>query len=151
MTLACSSENPLPTISQITESNPMARRLLSTGSPFERQAGYSRAVVDDDFCFVAGTTGYDYSTMKMPPGVTEQARNAFRTIADVLDEAGFALSDIVRARYYILDRSDADAVLNVCAEYLRDIRPAAAILIVAGLLRPEMKVEIEVTARRIKL
>jgi enamine deaminase RidA (YjgF/YER057c/UK114 family) len=126
----------------------MARRLLSTGSPFERQAGYSRAVVDGDFCFVAGTTGYDYATMEMPAGVADQTRNAFRTIADVLGEAGFAMSDIVRATYYIVERSDAEAVLAVCGEYLRDIRPAAAILIVAGLLRPEMKVEIEVTAKR---
>jgi enamine deaminase RidA (YjgF/YER057c/UK114 family) len=126
----------------------MDRRLLSTGSPFERQAAYSRAVVDGDFCFVAGTTGYDYATMKMPVGVAEQARNAFRTISDVLGEAGFALADVVRATYYILDRSDADAVLAVCGEFLRDIRPAATILIVAGLLQPEMKVEIEVTAKR---
>src|SRR5262249_6697309 len=101
-----------------------------------------------DFCFVAGTTGYDYATMKMPAGVGDQARNAFRTITGVLDEAGFAPSDIVRATYYIVDRSDADAVLEVCGEYLGDVRPAGTILIVAGLLRPEMKVEIEVTARR---
>ncbi|HMA75568.1 MAG TPA: RidA family protein [Xanthobacteraceae bacterium] len=126
----------------------MRRRLLSTGSPFERQAGYSRAVVDGDFCFVAGTTGYDYVTMKIPVGAADQARNAFGTIANVLDEAGFALTDIVRANYYILDRSDADAVLAVCGEYLRDIRPAGTIVIVAGLLQPEMKVEIEVTAKR---
>ncbi|HSV25567.1 MAG TPA: RidA family protein [Xanthobacteraceae bacterium] len=126
----------------------MTRRLLSTGSSFEHQGGYSRAVVDGNFCFVAGTTGYDYATMKMPSGVADQARNAFRTIAAVLGDAGFALTDIVRATYYILDRSDADAVLAVCGEYLRDIRPAGTILIVAGLLRPEMKVEIEVTAKR---
>jgi enamine deaminase RidA (YjgF/YER057c/UK114 family) len=126
----------------------MTRRLLSTESTFERQGGYSRAVVDGDFCFVAGTTGYDYATMKMPVSVADQARNAFPTIADVLGEAGFALTDIVRATYYVLDRSDADAVLAVCGEYLQDIRPAGTILIVAGLLRPEMKVEIEVTAKR---
>jgi len=126
----------------------MARQLLSTGSPFEGQYGYSRAVVDGDFCFVAGTTGYDYATMEMPAGVAEQARNTFRTIAAVLSDAGFALSDVVRATYYVLDRSDADAVLAVCGEFLRDIRPAGTILIVAGLLRPEMKVEIEVTAKR---
>jgi enamine deaminase RidA (YjgF/YER057c/UK114 family) len=126
----------------------MSRRLISTGSPFERQGGYSRAVVDGDFCFVAGTTGYDYATMTMPPDVAEQARNAFRTIGNVLGEAGFALADVVRATYYILDRSDADAVLAVCGECLRDIRPAGTILVVAGLLRPEMRVEIEVTARR---
>jgi len=126
----------------------MARRLLSTGSPFERQAGYSRAVVDGNFCFVAGTTGYDYVTMKIPVGAADQARNAFGTIANVLGEAGFTLTDIVRANYYIIDRSDADAVLAVCGEYLGNIRPAGTIVIVAGLLQPEMKVEIEVTAKR---
>ena len=126
----------------------MTRRLISTGSPFENTAGFSRAVVDGDFCFVAGTTGYDYATMQMPPDVTEQTRNCFRTIARVLDEAGFGLADVVRARYYILDRTDADAVLAVCGEVFRDIRPAAAIFVIAGLLRPEMRVEIEVTAKR---
>jgi enamine deaminase RidA (YjgF/YER057c/UK114 family) len=128
--------------------DPMPRRLLSTESPFERQGGYSRAVVDGDFCFVAGTTGYDYAAMTMPGDVADQARNAFRTVDNVLGEAGFALTDVVRATYYILDRSDADAVLAVCGDYLRDIRPAATILVVAGLLRPEMKVEIEITAKR---
>jgi enamine deaminase RidA (YjgF/YER057c/UK114 family) len=127
---------------------PMPRRLISTGSPFERQGGYSRAVVDGDFCFVAGTTGYDYATMAMPAEVAEQARNAFRTISGVLNEAGFALADVVRATYYIVERSDADAVLAVCGEHLGEIRPAGSIVVVAGLLRPEMKVEIEVTARR---
>jgi len=126
----------------------MTRRLISTGSPFEKTAGYSRAVVDGDFCFVAGTTGYDYATMQMPPDVTEQTRNCFRTIERALDEAGFRLADVVRARYYILDRTDADAVLAVCGEVFRDIRPAAAIFVIAGLLRPEMRVEIEVTAKR---
>jgi len=126
----------------------MARRLISTGSPFERQGGYSRAVVEGDFCFVAGTTGYDYATMEMPVGAADQARNAFRTIADVLGEAGFVLADVVRATYYVVDRSDADALLTVCGEFLHDIRPAGTILIVAGLLRPEMRVEIEVTAKR---
>ncbi|HSR76065.1 MAG TPA: RidA family protein [Xanthobacteraceae bacterium] len=126
----------------------MTRRLISTGSPFEKTAGYSRAVVDGDFCFVAGTTGYDYATMQMPPDVAEQTRNCFRTISRALDEAGFGLADVVRARYYILDRTDADAVLAVCGEVFRDIRPAAAIFVIAGLLRPEMQVEIEVTAKR---
>ena len=126
----------------------MTRRLISTGSPFEKTAGFSRAVVDGDFCFVAGTTGYDYVTMQIPPDVAEQTRNCFRTIAQALDEAGFGLADVVRARYYILDRTDADAVLAVCGEVFRDIRPAAAIFVIAGLLRPEMRVEIEVTAKR---
>lgn len=126
----------------------MPRRLISTGSPFEKAGGYSRAVVDGDFCFVAGTTGYDYATMQMPDDVAEQARNCFRTIASVLHDAGFALADVVRARYYIVNADDADAVLAICGEHFRDIRPAGTILVVAGLLKPEMKVEIEVTAKR---
>ena len=126
----------------------MTRRLISTGSPFETAAGYSRAVVDGDFCFVAGTTGYDYATMTMPEAVEAQTRNCFRTIAEVLAEAGFTLADVVRATYYITDRGDADRVLAVCGEVLGDIRPAATLLAVAGLYKPEMKVEIEVTAKR---
>ena len=126
----------------------MPRRLISTGSPFEKTAGYSRAVVEGDFCFVAGTTGYDYATMTMPADVTSQSRNCFKTIAAALQEAGFALADIVRATYYITDVKDADAHFVVCGEVLGDIRPAATLLVVAGLLKPEMKIEIEVTARR---
>ena len=126
----------------------MPRRLISTGSPFEKTAGYSRAVIDGDFAFVSGTTGYDYATMEMPADVAAQTRNWFQTIAQALSEAGFELADVVRARYYIVDHADADAVLAVCGEFFREIRPAAAILVVAGLLRPEMRVEIEVTAKR---
>ena len=126
----------------------MPRRLISTGSPLEKSVGYSRAVVDGDFCFVAGTTGYDYATMQMPADVAGQARNCFATISKVLSEAGFALADVVRARYYVVDHADADEVLAVCDEHFRDIRPAATILVVTALLRPEMRVEIEVTAKR---
>ena len=126
----------------------MPRRLISTGSPFEKTAGFSRAVVDGDLCFVAGTTGYDYATMTMPETVEEQTRNCFRTITRALEEAGFTLADVVRATYYVLSRADADRVLPICGEFLADIRPAATLLVVAGLLKPEMKVEIEVTARR---
>ena len=126
----------------------MSRRLISTGSPFEKAAGFSRAVIDGDFAFVAGTTGYDYTTMTMPADVTSQARNCFKTIEDALKDGGFAMADIVRAIYYITDARDADAVFAVCGEKLGDIRPAATILIVAGLYKPEMKVEIEVTAKR---
>ena len=126
----------------------MSRRLISTGSPFEKAAGYSRAVVDGDFCFVAGTTGYDYITMTMPRDVTSQSRNCFKTIEAALKEAGFAITDIVRATYYLTDVKDADAHLSVCGEVLCDIRPAATLLVVASLLKPEMKVEIEVTAKR---
>ena len=83
----------------------MSRRLISTGSPFEKTAGYSRAVIDGDFAFVAGTTGYDYTTMTMPADVTSQSRNCFKTIEAALKEGGFAMADIVRATYYITDAS----------------------------------------------
>ncbi len=126
----------------------MSRRLISTGSPFEKTAGYSRAVVDGDFAFVAGTTGYDYAAMTMPADVTSQSRNCFRTIEAALKEAGFAMADIVRATYYITDARDAEAHFAVCGEVLGEIRPAATLLVVAGLYKPEMKVEIEVTAKR---
>jgi enamine deaminase RidA (YjgF/YER057c/UK114 family) len=127
---------------------PMSRRLISTGSPFEKAAGYSRAVVDGDFAFLAGTTGYDYATMTMPADVTSQTRNCFKTIEAALKDGGFAMTDIVRATYYVTAAGDADAVFAVCGERLGDIRPAATLLVVAALLKPEMKVEIEVTAKR---
>ena len=126
----------------------MSRRLISTGSPFEKAAGYSRAVVDGELCFLAGTTGYDYTTMTMPDDVTSQSRNCFKTIEAALKEAGFAMADIVRATYYLTDVKNADAHFTVCGEVLGDIRPAATLLVVAALLKPEMKVEIEVTAKR---
>ena len=126
----------------------MTRRLISTGSPFEKTAGYSRAVVDGDFAFVSGTTGYDYTTMTLPDDVTAQTQNCFKTIAGALGEAGFDMADIVRAVYYITDAADADKVFAVTGAHLGDIRPAATLLVVAGLYKPEMKVEIEVTAKR---
>ena len=126
----------------------MPRRLISTGSPLEKTVGYSRAVIDGDFAFVAGTTGYDYATMTMPADVTSQSRNCFRTIEAALKEGGFAMADIVRATYYVTDAKDVDAHFAVCGEVLGEIRPAATLLIVVGLARPEMKVEIEVTAKR---
>ncbi|MEN3287150.1 MAG: hypothetical protein V7634_1450 [Bradyrhizobium sp.] len=126
----------------------MTRRLISTGSPFEKTAGYSRAVVDGDFAFVAGTTGYDYTTMTMPSDVTSQSRNCFKTIEAALKEAGFAMADVVRATYYLTDVRDADAHFVVCGEVLGEIRPAATLVAVSALYKPEMKVEIEVTAKR---
>jgi len=126
----------------------MSRRLISTGSPFEKTAGYSRAVIDGDFAFVAGTTGYDYATMTMPADVTSQTRNCFKTIETTLKDGGFAMADIVRATYYITDIRDVDAHFAVCGEILGDIRPAATLLVVVGLLKPEMKIEVEVTAKR---
>jgi len=111
----------------------MTRRLISTGSPLEKTAGYSRAVVDGDFAFVAGTTGYDYSTMTMPTDVMSQSRNCFKTIEAALKEAGFAMADIVRATYYITDVKDAAGGDDPGGHEL---------------LKPEMKVEVEVTAKR---
>jgi enamine deaminase RidA (YjgF/YER057c/UK114 family) len=125
----------------------MPRRLISTGSPFEKTAGYSRAVIDGDFAFVAGTTGYDYATMIIPADVASQARNCFETIGAALKEGGFAMADIVRATYYITDIAEAEAFLAVCGETFGEIRPATTLLVVAGLYKPEMKVEIEVTAK----
>jgi enamine deaminase RidA (YjgF/YER057c/UK114 family) len=125
----------------------MTRHLISTGSPFETAFGYSRAVVDGDLVFVSGTTGYDYATMTLPEDVAAQTRNIFRTLETVLAEAGSSLERVVRAQYFVTDRVYCQPVLTVCGEVFGDIRPAAGIYIVAGLLKPEMKVEIEVTAR----
>ncbi len=126
----------------------MTRRLISTGSPFERNFGYSRAVIDGDLVFVSGTTGYDYATMTMPADVTSQSRNCFKTIEAALKEGGFTMADIVRATYYVTDAKNIDAHFAVCGEVLGDIRPAATLLVVTALAKPEMKVEIEVTAKR---
>ena len=123
----------------------MVRR-ISSGSPFEQKIGYSRAVVDGDMVYVSGTTGYDYTTMQMPEDARAQARNAFATIARVLEEAGAALADVVRARYYITDMAHYDAMVAVAGDVFGDIRPAAT-MVVCGLTTPEMKLEIEVTAR----
>jgi enamine deaminase RidA (YjgF/YER057c/UK114 family) len=125
----------------------MTRRLISTGSPFEKAFGYSRAVVDGDLVFISGTTGYDYKTMIMPDDPAEQTRNIFKTVEAVLKEAGSSMHQILRAQYFVTDRSYCEPVLAVCGEVLGEIRPAGGIYIVAGLLRPEMKVEIEITAR----
>lgn len=123
------------------------RRLISTGSPFEKASGYSRAVAQGDWCFVAGTTGYDYATMTMPDDVREQTRNVLATITKALAEAGFALEDVVRARYVVTDRSLVPAVFEELGRVFGDIRPAGT-MIIAGLVTPEMKVEIDVTALR---
>ena len=123
------------------------RRLISSGSPFEATVGYSRAVVQGDWCFVAGTTGYDYSTMIMPQGMEAQARNCLATIENALTDAGFALADVVRANYIITNSADWPLVGPVLGEYFGTIRPAAT-CIVAGLVSPDMKIEIEVTALR---
>lgn len=120
---------------------------ISTGSPFEQAFGYSRAVVKGPWCFVSGVTGYDYATMQMPDDVAEQARNCFATIADVLRQGGFAMEDIVRVQYTLIDVALVDAIAPVLAETLAEILPAST-MVIAGLIRPEMKIEIEVTAFR---
>jgi enamine deaminase RidA (YjgF/YER057c/UK114 family) len=121
------------------------KKLISSGSPFEKTMGYSRAVVQGPFCFVSGTTGYDYSKMQMPEDVATQATNALRTIEGALSQAGFAMHDVVRATYYLADVADADAIIPVLGQTFGEIRPATS-LVIAQLMKPEMKVEIEVTA-----
>lgn len=121
-------------------------RQISTGSPFEQKIGYSRAVVDRDMVYVSGTTGYDYSTMQMPEDAGQQARNALGTISKALADAGASLEDVVRVRYYLVDMSIYDAVVAAAGEAFGNVRPAAT-MVIAGLTTPEMKVEIEVTAR----
>lgn len=123
------------------------RRHISTGSPFEAQIGYSRAVVADGWIFVAGTTGYDYATMEMPATVEEQCRNALNTIAAALNQAGAGLDDVVRVRYILPDAKDWEPCWPIVSQVFATARPAAT-MIVAGLQNPEMKIEIEVTARQ---
>ncbi|MEM6489172.1 MAG: RidA family protein [Pseudomonadota bacterium] len=125
----------------------MTRRLISTGSPFERDYAYSRAVVQGDWCFVAGTTGYDYATMSMPEDVAAQAENALATIRRALEDAGFAMADIVRTVIYLPDAADHPAIAPVLRAALGDVLPANS-TVASPLLKPEMKIEIEVTALR---
>jgi enamine deaminase RidA (YjgF/YER057c/UK114 family) len=123
------------------------RRLISSGSPFEAQAGYSRAVVDGEWILVAGTTGFDYAQMTIVEDPAEQARQAFRNIEQALAEAGATLAHVVRARYFVPDIADWPAIVPVLGEVFGAIRPAATALI-CGLVDPRMKIEVEVTARR---
>ncbi|WP_031309976.1 RidA family protein [Sphingobium sp. C100] len=123
----------------------MPRQLISSGSPFEAQVGYSRAVVQGDWCFVAGTTGTDPETKIMPEGVAEQGRNALKVIGAALEQAGFSFADVVRVTYYITDPAYWDDLGEATAPVFGDIRPTASCVVV-GLIKPEMKIEIEVTA-----
>ncbi|MBV2149683.1 RidA family protein [Sphingobium sp. AS12] len=125
----------------------MSRQLISSGSPFEAQVGYSRAVVQGDWCFVAGTTGTDPETKTMPDSVADQATNALRVIGAALEEAGFAFADVVRVTYYITDPAYWDELGQATAPVFGTIRPAAS-CVVAGLIKPNMKIEIEATAYR---
>ncbi len=118
---------------------------ITSGSPFEKTMGYSRAVVKGPWCFVSGTTGYDYTTMEMPSSIADQARNCFKTIEAALIEGGFAMTDIVRVQYTVTDAALVEQVIPVLGETLGEIRPAAT-MVIAALIKPEMLIEIEVTA-----
>ena len=124
---------------------PSPRRLISTGSLFEKTMGYSRAVVQGDWCFVSGVTGYDYATMEMPETVAAQATNCFETISAVLRDAGFSMKDIVRVQYTVVDTGLVSDLQPILEQYLGEIRPAAT-MVIAGLIDSTMLVEIEVTA-----
>ncbi len=122
------------------------RRLISSGSPFEAQIGYSRAVVQDGWVFVAGTTGFDYATMEIAEDVAAQAEQTFRTIDAALRAAGATMADVVRVTYILPDTRDWDACWPVTRAWLGEARPAATMMS-AGLQDPRMKIEIEVTAK----
>jgi enamine deaminase RidA (YjgF/YER057c/UK114 family) len=125
----------------------MQRRLISSGSPFEAQIAYSRAVVQGDWIFVSGTTGFDYTSMTISSRVEEQAEQCFRNIQQALAQAGSSLADVVRVHYIVPDRDDFPKCWPVLRQYLGDVRPAAT-MISAQLLDPRMLIEIEVTALR---
>ena len=120
---------------------------ISSGSPFERDMAYSRAVVDGDWIFVSGTTGFDYSTMTISDDVAVQAEQCFINIANALEQAGASLANVVRVHYILPDAKDFPACWPVLRKYLGDVRPAAT-MFAAGLADERMKIEIEVTARR---
>lgn len=125
----------------------MSRSLISSGSDFEKVAGYSRAVVDGKWVFVSGTTGFDYAAGTIADDVAEQTRQTFRNIAAALDKAGASLKDIVRIRVYLADAADFATVAPILGEHLGDVRPANT-TVACQMIDPRMKVEIEVTARR---
>jgi enamine deaminase RidA (YjgF/YER057c/UK114 family) len=125
----------------------VSRRLISSGSTFEREIGYSRAVVDGDWIFVSGTTGFDYQSMTISDTLLEQAEQCLRNIKSVLEQAGASLADVVRVTYILPQGSDFPACWPVLRKYFGDVRPAAT-MISAGLADPRMRIEIEVTARR---
>ena len=126
----------------------MTRRLISSGSTFEQEMAYSRAVVDGEWVFVSGTTGFDYRTMTIPGGVVAQAKQCFRNIEAALADAGATLRDVVRVTYIVPNGAiDFKETWPVLRRYLGEVRPAAT-MISAGLADPRMRIEIEVTARR---
>lgn len=125
----------------------MTRKRIASGSTFEKDIGYSRAVVDGDWIFVSGTTGFDYATMSIADDVVTQAEQCFRNIDAALKEAGAGLGDVVRVRYIVPDAADFEPCWPVLRKYLGEARPAAT-MICAGLADPRIRIEIEVTARR---
>ena len=125
----------------------MTRSFVSQGSVFEEQIGYSRAVVDGRWVFVAGTTGYDYTTMSISEDVVEQARQTLANIDDALQRAGSCAAEVVRVRYLLPDADDFEPCWPVLREYFAQARPAATMMVV-GLASAAMKIEIEVTALR---
>jgi enamine deaminase RidA (YjgF/YER057c/UK114 family) len=125
----------------------MKRTLISSGSTFEAQIGYSRAVVDGKWIFVSGTTGFDYRTMTISDDVVEQAEQTFKNIEDALVKADATFADVVRVHYILPNAADFEPCWPVLRKYLGEVRPAAT-MIVAGLSDARMKIEVEVTARR---
>jgi enamine deaminase RidA (YjgF/YER057c/UK114 family) len=125
----------------------MARRLISSGSTFEQEIGYSRAVVDGEWIFVSGTTGFDYGSMTIAESVTEQAEQCLRNIEAALAQADATLSDVVRVVYVLPKAEDFQQCWPILRKYFGTVRPAA-MMIAAGLADPRMRIEIEVTARR---
>ena len=123
----------------------MNRTLISSGSTFETQIGYSRAVVAGDWVFVSGTTGFDYTTMTISDDVVVQAEQCLKNIASALEQAGSSLQDVVRVTYVLPQTVDFEPCWPVLRKYFGDVRPAA-MMISAGLADPRMKIEIEVTA-----
>lgn len=125
----------------------MSRQLISSGSTFEAQMGYSRAVVDGEWVFVSGTTGFDYSTMTIPDNIVAQAEQCFKNIEAALKQAGSSLQDVVRVNYVVPIASEFEQCWPVMRRYFGEIRPAA-MMISAGLADARMRIEIEVTARK---
>jgi enamine deaminase RidA (YjgF/YER057c/UK114 family) len=121
------------------------RKLISSGSEFERRIGYSRAVADGRWVFASGTTGFDYATMTISDSVVEQADQCFRNIVAALAQAGSSLADVVRVHYILTRREDFEPIWPVLQKYLGEVRPACTV-IVAGLVDPRMLIEVEVTA-----
>ena len=125
----------------------MARKLISSGSTFEEQVGYSRAVLDGDWIFVSGTTGFDYSQMTISDDIVAQTEQCFKNIEAALAQAGASLKDVVRVRYILPDGALFEQCWPVLRRYFGEVRPAST-MFSAGLADPRMKIEIEVTARR---